>query len=388
MKKILAVTGIRSEYDILYPVIHHLRQDPAFDVSLAVSSAHLSDWHGHTLDQIELDGFRIADKIDSLFMTDRLTQRSKGVGMLTYSLSQTVERENPDFLLVVGDREESLATAIVGNYMKILTAHIGGGDPVFGNADDPVRMAVSKLSHLHFVTARKYAENLLHLSEDPFRIIFSGNPALANIKNTPVKSLSEVSRYLDFDITDGKYIVLVKHPLSSEQEDAYSQMKITLEALEIFCNKYQYKTVASYPNTDPGSYDIINAVNESGKKEFIKFNKTLPRDYFINLMRNARALAGNSSMGILEAPFYKLPVVNIGNRQQGRLNAGNVNFVSHSAEEIVDALERACLDETYRKYISGLESPYGNGDAPEIIGNTLREIDTKDPAWLVKTKLC
>jgi len=388
MKKILAVTGIRSEYDILFPVIDYLRHDPAFDVSLAVCSAHLSEWHGQTLAQIEADGFRIADRIDSLFMTDRLTQRPKGTGMLIYSLSQTVEREKPDFLLVVGDREESIATAVVGNYMKVLTVHIGGGDPVFGNADDPIRMAVTKLSHIHFATARQYADNLLRLSEDPFRVVFSGNPALTNIKNTPQKSLTELSRYIDFDITDGKYIVLIKHPLSSEQEDAYNQMKVTLEALEVFCDRYQYKVVASYPNTDPGSYGILDAVGEFSKKKFIRFNKTLPRDFFVNLMRNATALAGNSSMGILEAPFYRLPVVNIGNRQQGRLNAGNVKFVKHEAPEIVAALEQACLDETYRKHVGSLENPYGNGDAPEIIGDTLRKIDPKDPSWLTKTKLC
>jgi GDP/UDP-N,N'-diacetylbacillosamine 2-epimerase (hydrolysing) len=125
-RKVLAITGIRSEYDILYPVIKCLR-DAGFEVKLVVSGAHLSPWHGETVRKIEEDGFEIADKIDTLFMTNRTTQRVKGVGILTYALSQTVEREKPDFLLVVGDREESIATALVGNYMNILTAHIGGG---------------------------------------------------------------------------------------------------------------------------------------------------------------------------------------------------------------------------------------------------------------------
>ncbi len=386
--KILAVTGIRSEYDILYPVIKKLADDPIFDLKVVVSSAHLSEWHNFTLEKIEQDGFQIADKIDSLFMTNRNVQRSKGVGVLTYALSQTVDREKPDFLFVVGDREESISTALVGNYMNILTAHLGGGDPVFGNADDPIRMAVSKLAHLHFVTADQYAENLKKLSEDEFRIVNCGNPAFTNIRDTPKKSLKEISEYLKFDISDGKYIVLIKHPLSSEEMDAYEQMKVTLEALEEFSVNHNYKVVASYPNTDPGSYDILRAIHEFEGKSFIKFNGTVPREYFVNLMRNTKALIGNSSMGILEAPFYKLPVVNVGNRQQGRLNAGNVRFVDHKKNQIIEELERACFDEKYRKEINNLHCPFGDGHAPEIILETIKNINPKDEKWLVKRNLC
>ncbi|MGB3947108.1 MAG: UDP-N-acetylglucosamine 2-epimerase [Bacteroidia bacterium] len=386
--KVLAVTGIRSEYDILYPVIKRMQEDPLFEVVLAVSSAHLSEWHNFTLKKIEEDGFTVVDKLDCLFMTNRTVQRSKGVGILTYALSQTVEREKPDFLFVVGDREESIATAIIGNYMNVLTAHLGGGDPVFGNADDPIRIAVSKLAHVHFTTAELYAENLRKMKEDNFRVIFSGNPALTNIKIVEQKSIEEVAKHLSFDITDGNYVVLVKHPLSSEEGDSYEQMNVTLNALEDFCGKFNYKVVASYPNTDPGSYDILRAVREFENKSFIRFYNSLPREYFVNLMRNAKALIGNSSMGILEAPFYKLPVVNVGNRQQGRLNAGNVKFVTHHKEEIVDALKKACLDDDYRLEIKNLYCPFGDGTAPEIICETIKKIDPKDKKWLVKESIC
>lgn len=388
MKKVLAVTGIRSEYDILFPVIDLLNRSEDFDLSLAVSSAHLSDWHGFTLNRIEEDGFKIADKLDTLLMTNRETQRVKGVGLLTYALAQTVERVNPDFLLVVGDREESISTALVGNYMNVLTAHIGGGDPVWGNADDPIRQAVSKLSHIHFVTSEQYATNLKKMSEDEFRIFNTGNPALTNIKNTAQLSLKELSEYLNFDITDGRYIVLIKHPLSSEREQAYDQMKVTLEALETFSLKHNYKVVASYPNTDPGSYNILQVISAFENKGFIRFNKTLPRLQFVNLLRNATVLAGNSSLGILEAPFYKLPVVNIGHRQQGRLNAGNVKFVEYNQNEIVTALENACFNDEYRKMLQDIISPYGNGDAPEKIRAVFRSINKGEQKWLVKSNIC
>ncbi|NQU88814.1 MAG: UDP-N-acetylglucosamine 2-epimerase, partial [Mariniphaga sp.] len=144
MMKILVSTGIRSDYDILYPVLSELKK-AYHELVIVVSGAHLSNQHNNTYQRIIEDGFKIADKVDTLLSTDRAIQRSKGTGLLIQGLTQTVERTDPDFLLVLGDREESIATAIVGNYMEKLVVHIGGGDPVYGNADDPVRFAVSKL---------------------------------------------------------------------------------------------------------------------------------------------------------------------------------------------------------------------------------------------------
>ncbi len=383
-RRILAVTGIRSEYDILYPVINALREDQRFDVSLAVSGAHLSDWHGGTVEKIREDGFRIADTIDSLFMTNRDTQRAKGAGVLTYALSQTVERERPDMLLVVGDREESIATAVVGTYMNTLVAHIGGGDTVFGNADDPVRFAVSRLAHIHLVTSDRSGKNLIAAGEEEFRVFFAGTPGLDNIRLTPQVSPEEISRRLSFDITDGKYLVLINHPLSSEREDACAQMTAVLAALEGFCSETGYKVVASYPNTDPGAYDILRAVDAFSGKAFIRFYKTLPRETFVNVMRRARCLAGNSSMGILEAPFYGLPVVNVGNRQQGRMQAGNVVFTGYDSAAITNELRRACFDEEYRKKVRGLANPFGDGHSGEKIRDILAAIDPADNRWRIK----
>ena len=185
-RRILAVTGIRSEYHILRPVIEVLRQDRRFEVGLAVSGAHLTEWHGYTVDRIRKDGFTIVDTIHTLLMDNTGLQRAKGTGLLITGLTETVKRYKPDILLVVGDREESIATAVIGNYMNTLVAHIGGGDSVYGNSDDPVRFSVSKLAHLHFVTSSDSAKNLKRVQEEAFRIFNVGNPALDNIRLTPV----------------------------------------------------------------------------------------------------------------------------------------------------------------------------------------------------------
>ena len=385
--KIIASTGIRSEYDILYPVINELRLR-GHEIKLIISGAHLSDWHGSSLKKIQKDGFEIADKIDCLFSTNRTTQRIKGIGSLVTGISQCVERENPDLLLYVGDREEGIATALVGNYMDILFAHLSGGDPVWGNADDPIRFAISKLAHIHFPFANDYADNLRKIGEEDFRIFHSGNPSLDNIKDTKKISIEQLSEKLKYELKIEGYVVLIKHPLSSEKKEAGVQMRKTLESLKQFCIKYNYKVIGIYPNTDPGSYDILDAIEEYKKFESFCFFKNLPHLEFVNLMRNASALIGNSSMGILEAPFYKLPVVNVGRRQRGRLNAGNVEFVDYDADKIVLALEKACFDNDYRKTVANLKNPYGDGTAAEKIADAIESVDYNDRKWHIKKRLC
>jgi GDP/UDP-N,N'-diacetylbacillosamine 2-epimerase (hydrolysing) len=385
--KILAITGIRSDYDILYPVIRELI-NRGHKVKLIVSGAHLSDWHGSTINIIERDGFEIADRIDSLFSTNRTTKRIKGIGSLITGISQCVEREKPDLLLYDGDREEGIATALVANYMNILFAHLSGGDPVWGNADDPIRFAISKLAHIHFPKADEYANNLIKIGEADFRVFQVGNSSFDNIKNTNKVNIKELCKILNCKLESKKYVVLIKHPLSSELEKAGEQMKKTLESLHHFCLKHEFKVVGIYPNTDPGSYDMLDEIKKFENNNNFYFFKNLPHLEFVNIIRNASALVGNSSMGIMEAPFYKLPVVNVGRRQSGRLNAGNVEFVDYKKEQIVLALEKACFNKKYQEFIKKLKNPFGDGNTAKKIANVIETIDLNDKKWYVKRKLC
>lgn len=386
-KKILAVSGIRSDYDILYPALKEL-ESSGFEVVLAVGNAHLSDLHGNTHKKIEQDGFKIADKIDCLLNTDRLTQRAKGVGLLVIGLSQCVEREKPDFLLVLGDREEAIATAIVGNYMDILTIHYGGGDPVYGNSDDTIRFATSKLAHIHITTTQSYMDNLIKVGEEPYRICNAGNTSYVNIKNVAWKDRKTLSKELNFDVESRDFFVFLKHPLSSEVNQARQQMQIALDSSVEFAKKNNLQIVGIRPNSDPGSYEILQVIDEFEKKyDFVRFFKTLPRETFINCIRHSLCLCGNSSMGILEAPFYKLPVVNVGNRQKGRLNAGNVEFVPYENEKIQHALQKACFDKEYREFVKNLKNPYGDESSAKKMAEFIKNIDINDRKWYVKTKL-
>tara|TARA_B100000315_G_C14561211_1_gene580682 strand:- start:1658 stop:2251 length:594 start_codon:yes stop_codon:yes gene_type:complete len=188
-------------------------------------------------------------------------------------------------------------------------------------------------------------------------------------------------------ITSKKYVVLIKHPLSSEVDDAGVQMETALKSLHQFCQKHSFQVISIPPNSDPGSYEMKRVIEKYSDSEWLVKAETLPRLQCVNLMRNASALVGNSSMGILEAPHYRLPVVNIGNRQQGRLNAGNVEFVPYDIDVITAALEKAALDEKYRKMIKNLENPYGDSSAPIKVREAIESVDLKDKKWYTKKKL-
>lgn len=377
---VLGVTGIRSDYDIMSSVFRAIARHSALELQLVVAGAHLSEAFGHTADQIFADGFAVADEIESLLSGDKDSFRIKGLAIQLQGLVQTVARVRPDFLLVLGDREEAMTTALVGAYMNIPVAHVAGGDRVIGNVDDQIRHAVTKLAHLHLVTNHESKARILRLGEQPFRVFDVGNPGLDRLVEVPVIDSSELSRNLGFTIRDGEPLVLlIQHVISTEIDQAYEQMKISLEAVR----ELGIKTILSYPNSDAGSQQIIRAIHEYESLTSLHIAKNIPRLEFVNLMRRASCLLGNSSAGILEAPLLKLPVVNVGNRQLGRLHAENVVFVPHDTHQIRDAVQRAVFDSEYRKLVTSCSNPYGDGHSSTRIADILATIPL-DRKLLVK----
>ena len=371
-KLILGVTGIRSEYDIMSSVFRAIATHPSLDLQLVVTGAHLSDAFGHTIDEIRADGFVVAEEIQSLLNGDQASFRVKGLAIQLQGLVQAVARIKPDMLLVLGDREEAMTTALVGAYMNIPVVHIAGGDRVIGNVDDQIRHAVTKLAHLHLVTNWESKERILRLGEQPFRIFNVGNPGLDRLLEVPVIDAEELSRRLGFAITEGEpLIMLIQHVISTEIDHAYEQMQTTLEAVK----ELGIKTVLSYPNSDAGGQQMIQAIREYEPLPFLHTAKNIPRLEFVNLMRRASCLLGNSSAGILEAPLLKLPVINVGNRQRGRLHAENVEFVAHDKDQIIQAIRRAVFDQGYRKVVAGCSNPYGDGQSSARIAEILASVE-------------
>jgi GDP/UDP-N,N'-diacetylbacillosamine 2-epimerase (hydrolysing) len=370
-RKVLGVTGIRSEYDIMSSVFSAIRCHPALELELIVTGAHLSRKYGYTLQEIQKDGFTVADEIESLINGDQLSSRVKGLAVQLQGMVQTVMRVKPDFLLVLGDREESITTALLGAYLNIPVAHVAGGDRVVGNVDDQVRHAVTKLAHLHFATNQESLERILKLGEQKFRVYNTGNPGLDRLVQTTPLSRSELSKRLNFDLGEQEPVILfIQHVLSTETEAAYFQMKQSLEAIK----ELGIKTIISYPNSDAGSQELIRAIEEYKELPFVYVAPNIPRLEFVNIMRIAGCMLGNSSAGILEAPLLKLPVINVGNRQKGRLHAENVQFVPHEVQAICFAVRRALQDAGYREKVARCSNPYGDGHAAEKIADILATV--------------
>jgi len=374
-KKILAVTGIRSEYDIMSSVYKAIEAHSQLDLQILVTGAHLSDSYGHTIDEIKADGFRIVDQVESLINGDSLSARVKGLSIQLQGMVQAISRLQPDMLLVLGDREESISTALVGAYMNIPVAHLCGGDRVIGNVDDQVRHAVTKLSHVHLTTNEDSYNRVLQLGEQPFRVHNVGNPGLDRLLKVPLLNAADLSQKIGFRVADNEPLLLViQHVISTEIDFAYEQMRVTLEAVAAL----SLPTVLSYPNTDAGGQQMIHAIDEFSSLPFLHVVKNIPRLEFVNIFRRASCLLGNSSAGILEAPLVKLPVVNVGNRQKGRLHAENVTFVPHSKIDILKAVERAVFDDAYRMQVANCSNPYGDGNSSERIADILSSIVIDD----------
>jgi len=374
-RKILGISGIRSEYDIMSSVFKAISQHPDLDLKLAVTGAHLAVAYGRTIDEIYSDGFEVVDEIESLINGDQPSCRVKGLAIQLQGLVQTVARVKPDILLVLGDREESITTALVGAYLNIPVAHIAGGDRAIGNVDDHIRHAVTKLAHLHFATNSESAQRIIRLGEQSFRVFNVGNPGLDRLLKVAEIDVKELSSRLGFPLIDGEpFVMLIQHAVSTETDQAYEQMIASLEAIR----EFGVKTIISYPNSDAGGQKMIRAIDEYKSLPFLYVAKNIPRLEFVNLLRHASCLVGNSSAGILEAPLLKLPVINVGNRQRGRLHAENVQFVSHDKVNIIAALQRAVFDKVYRGVVSGCSNPYGDGKSSDRIADILATIPMDD----------
>jgi GDP/UDP-N,N'-diacetylbacillosamine 2-epimerase (hydrolysing) len=366
-RRVLGITAIRSEYFLQRPIFRAIAEHPDLELSLVVTGAHLSPLHGHTVKAIEADGFPIAARIESLIFSDRDAARLQGAAAQLQVLTHVVDELRPDWLFVPADREESITLALCGTYMNIATAHYAAGDRVVGNADDMLRHAVSRLSHLLLTTHEQARERLIKAGEQAWRVHNVGHAGIDRMRTAEDLSASELAQALGVDEIEERYAVVVQHPLTSEIANAGPQMRETLAAglalgLQLF---------VSYPNSDPGSNQIIEVIEEYRSDPRVHVFKNIPDREFVNLLRRATLLLGNSSMGLLEAPYLKLPVVNVGRRQSERHHASNVFFVAPEREAIVAQVRAIIEDEETKRTIGACENPFGDGHAGERVAELL-----------------
>ena len=368
-RKICVITGTRSEYGLMKPVMEKIKNSRNMELSIIATGMHLSSEFSHSIDEIERDGFNVDVKVDMLLSGDDRASMSKSIGLGIIGITQALEAIRPDIVIILGDRIEPLAVAISAANMGIPIAHIAGGDSAMGsNIDDSIRHAITKFANIHFPATEKHAQRIIKLGEDPRNVHVTGSTGLDSVLNRKLPDPKKVSKALGLD-PSRKVLLVVQHPTSLESGDSADQMRNTMEAIAYTGEQ----VVVLYPNSDAGGRKMIEIIEEYRKNPNIKIFKNLDHDIFLGLMNIASVMIGNSSSGIIEAPSFGLPVVNIGLRQLGRDRAENVLDTGHEKEDISRGIKKALHDKGFREKAAKCMNPYGDGKASEKIVKILGE---------------
>lgn len=323
MRKICVITGTRAEYGILSNLMKLIQQDEDLLLQIIATNMHLSPEFGLTYREIENDGFKIDKKVEMLLSSDTPNGTVKSMGLATIGFADALEDLKPDLIVILGDRYEMLAAAQAALIYKIPVAHLYGGEITEGAYDDSIRHAITKLSHLHFTSTEEYRHRVIQLGEDPERVFYVGALGIDNILNEPIMSLAKLEKSLKFSLSP-HYLLITFHPVTMETNTTQIQCEALLKVLESVIDKY--KLLFTLPNSDTDGRVIISLIND-----FVNLHPdkslaitSLGKERYYAALKHASAVIGNSSSGLVEAPSFHIPTLNIGNRQKGRTRGDSV----------------------------------------------------------------
>lgn len=373
MRTIAVITTSRSDYSIYLPILRKINADKNLRLHLIASGTHLVNEFGQTVDDIISDGLDIADRVEILLHSDAPEAISKSMGLGIIGFAQVLSRVKPDVLLLLGDRFEMHAAASAALPFKIPVAHIHGGELTEGAIDDSFRHSITKLSHIHFVAASEYALRVRQLGEEPWRVIVSGAPSIDNVWAVEILEPEPLGVSIGFPL-DEPPLLVTYHPVTLESEHTRHQFGELLAALENLTKPI----IFTMPNADTGGRAIQGMI-----REFVQGNPnswalaSIGTQGYFSLMAYAAAMVGNSSSGVIEASSFRLPVVNIGTRQKGRIKPNNVIDVGYDRVEISTGIEKA-VGFSFRDTLKCLKNPYGSGNAAGVIVENLKNINLDD----------
>jgi len=370
-RKILYISGTRADYGLTREVLFAIKKHPKLDIEIVVTGMHLMLEFGNTVKEIEKDGFKV-HKVKAVYEKDKPESMVKFIGDFVLELLKEVKKIKPDMIFVQGDRVEMLGGAIIGAYLGLPVIHSHGGD-VSSTVDEITRHSITKLSHIHFSATKKSAERILKMGENKKMVYFVGAPGIEAILKGKLISKKEISKKYNLD-SQKPILLAVQHPVTSEIKDASKQIKATMEAI----GELKYQTVVVYPNADPGGREMIKVIKKYRKYPLIKIYKSISHKDYLSLMKIADVLMGNSSSGIIEAPSFKLPVVNIGTRQENRERAGNTIDVDYSKNQIKKAVKKALFDKRFKDKVRKIKSPYRRGNTSRKVVDILSKIEISE----------
>ena len=364
-RKVCVVTGTRAEYGLLYPVLKEIQARKELSLQLVATTAHLSNEFGLTYRQIEEDGFNIDEKIDNLLSSDTKSSIAKSTGLATMLLADSFEKLDPDVVLLLGDRFETHAAATTALLMNIPIAHIHGGEITEGAVDEQIRHSITKMSQLHFCSTEAYRQRVIQMGEDPSKVFNTGAPGIDNIVNLDLLSKDDLEKQLDWKFTQ-KCALFTYHPVTLINDDLKKDLSIIFDVLV----DSEISVLFTYANADSGGRIINKKIEEFCKLDPNKYKvvKSLGQLRYLSAMKHVDLLIGNTSSGIIEAASFDKPVVNIGDRQSGRLKG--INVIDCKIKDLSKSIELA-LSSGFIIKCQNQQNIYGTGNASISIVNEL-----------------
>lgn len=360
MKKILFLTGTRADFSKIKSLIKTLEEQQDFEVHVFVTGMHLQEVYGYTLIEIERCNFK---NIHTFKNHTHETTMDLTLAKTIEGLSAYCKDVNPDMIVVHGDRVETLSGAIVGSLNNILVAHIEGGE-VSGTVDELIRHSVSKLSHIHFVSNKQAQKRLIQMGEIKESVFIIGSPDVDIMFSNQLPDLNTAKTYYKIDFE--KYAIVMFHPVTTE----IKEMKQYTENFVNSLLEDDHNYIVIFPNNDLGSQFILKAYERLKNNSRFKIFPSLRFEYFLTLLKNSQFIIGNSSAGIREAPYYGIPIINIGTRQQNRAIHADIVNTDYSQKKITEALLLIDLHK-----VQNSNNDFGQGNSAELFLSNLQKAD-------------
>lgn len=381
MKRIGIMTGTRAEYGLLKSLMQEINKDNDLELYLIVSGMHLSPEFGMTYKEIEEDGFEINAKVEMLLSSDSPAGISKSIGLGVIGFADEFQRADLDMLILLGDRYEALSAAISAMVMRIPIAHLHGGELTEGAIDEGIRHSITKMSYLHFTSTEQYRNRVIQLGENPERVFYVGALGVENIKKINLMTKEELERSIHFEI-DENTVIVTYHPVTLENNTVEEQF---LNLLKVLDRNPKIRMIFTKANADTNGRivnELIDKYAAQNSERACAF-MSLGQKRYLSALKYCRIVIGNSSSGIIEAPSFGKPIINIGDRQKGRICADSVINCGYTQQEIQQAMETA-LTKEFENKASNCRNPYEKENTAANIISVIKDYLLNDKIKLKK----
>lgn len=372
--KVAVVTTSRADYGLLCPLLKKLSEDSFFELYTIVTGSHLLMEQGMTIEAIKKDGIEINAKVETDINGDTEYDICSGISKAMEKFSRLLVDNKPDLLILLGDRYELWAFAMTAVIHKLPIAHIHGGEATYGVIDEAIRHSVSKMSSIHFPSIDIYRNRIIQMGELPERVFTVGALGIDNIKNIDTITKEELGQFTGMDFAKD-VALMTYHPVTLDDYDSSSIQIVEILKALLYS---KYDVLITMPNADTGGHQIYNQIMKYVEDYPNKFKlfKSLGQKRYISALEHSKLMIGNSSSGIIESASFKIPVINIGDRQEGRYKPLNVIDCSCDKVSILNAINKVESDQ-FQKSLENLINPYGDGNTANKIVDILKTINIK-----------